>query len=328
MDSIPRTEPVDVTVIINTCDQSPTVDLALHALFEQDFSGRWEIIVVDDGSTDTTSQLVATRADQSAIAVVYVRLPDRGMRWCHARNIGTRLSRGRVLLFLDGDMVPDREVVRLHSAHQAVEPCLLAGNRLWRNASLDLDHADGVDGQLRQLWTSAASTDAEYRRREATESDLRQHLLASAFPWRACFGCHVSVPATAGAEYDESMVGWGPADMEFACRLHHQHGLPVRFLPNARAWHVERPGAWHNPFRNPDVGGATEYVRQVCYMIEKHRGLNLIGVIDQGFDRLALDANDRWRIVSRGAGGDKQQTLEMALEWYARRKRSTVEPMV
>ncbi|HEX8673965.1 MAG TPA: glycosyltransferase [Longimicrobium sp.] len=313
---------MDISVIINTFDQEPAVNLALCALSEQDFTGSWEIIVVDDGSADATAQIVASRSEESRIPIVYVRIPNRGMRWCYARNVGMRLSTGRYLLFFDGDMVPDREVVRLHWTLQREAPALVVGDRLWRNASADLGEDDSAETKLQRLRASTESSDAACRRRQAVESALRENLLESPEPWRACFGCHISIPSVSDVFYDETMRGWGPADMEFAYRVQHRHELPVRFIPDARAWHVEHSGAWHNPFRSADVECATEYVRQMCYMYEKHRNLNLMGVIEQGFDRLVLDESDRWRVADRDPARDPRQMFAIALEWYTRRKDS------
>src|SRR5436309_12665564 len=118
---------LDATVIVTAYQQAETIDLLMHALGRQDYDGAWEIIVVDDGSTDLCANIVAAHADRLPVSVTYVRQPDRGNRWARARNLGIRLSRGGVLLMLDGDMVPATDVVRLHVEQQHREPGLLAG---------------------------------------------------------------------------------------------------------------------------------------------------------------------------------------------------------
>lgn len=57
-----------------------------------------EIVVVDDGSTDNTSQVVETIGD---VRVRYFRQANQGVS--RARNEGAANSRGRFIVFLDGD---------------------------------------------------------------------------------------------------------------------------------------------------------------------------------------------------------------------------------
>jgi glycosyltransferase involved in cell wall biosynthesis len=59
----------------------------------------WELIVVDDASTDKTSLVAAEYAD------VVVRLPGNPHGPAYARNRGFEASRGEVLVFVDADVV-------------------------------------------------------------------------------------------------------------------------------------------------------------------------------------------------------------------------------
>lgn len=314
-----RRHGVEVSVVINAFQQAATVDLMLSALRAQDFAGDWEVIVVDDGSADATSDVVA-RHQASLTSLIYCRQAHAGNRWSAARNLGMRISAGNVLIFLDGDMIPDRDLVRRHAEAQAGETCVLAGNRLWRNPATDLNSAASPHDQLAALAASASSADPESRRHESREAQFRRQLIESDYPWRACFGCHVSFIATTGEFFDENMQGWGPADIELACRLHYRHNLPVRYEPTIRAWQVESVAAVGNPFRTGDRQAATELVRQVCYMITKYPELPLRQLFTIGWDRIVLGPDGTWATVPKGEGGDPAQTLERALAWYALRQ--------
>jgi Glycosyl transferase family 2 len=308
---------MDATVIVNAYQQADTIDVVLYALRQQDYDGTWEVVVVDDGSTDRCSDIVASHADQALIPITYVRQPHHGNRWSRARNLGIQLSRGACLLMLDGDMVPDTDVLRLHVTEQNKTPSLLAGQRLWRHHDIDLADADTAVAKLERLRTAPESRDPNCRRRQAQEERFRAELLASPLPWRAWFGCHASMPKQPGATYDEDMPGWGLVDVELACRLHHRTGIPVRFLDQARAWQVERDQALANPFRTGDPVATTQLVRQVCRMINLYPDLPLAEAIAMDFDRLVLDSDGRWHTVPRGSGGNPADVLQLALKWYS-----------
>ena len=102
-----------VSVIITTCNRGRFVLEALESVLSQAFKD-FEIIVVDDGSTDDTPRLLKKYA--SSIYYVYQRNQGRSA----ARNSGIRLARGEYIAFLDDDDIwlpgkLERQVVFLDS---------------------------------------------------------------------------------------------------------------------------------------------------------------------------------------------------------------------
>lgn len=86
------------SVVIPAYNAASTLAQCLGALLEQRLSkGRFEIIVVDDGSTDATAEL-ARRFD-----VRLVQQPNQGP--AAARNHGAREARGEIVVFTDSDCV-------------------------------------------------------------------------------------------------------------------------------------------------------------------------------------------------------------------------------
>ena len=90
-------EPV-VSVIIPTYNYGRFVVEAVESVLAQSFSD-YEVIVVDDGSTDDTHERLGPYMDR----VRYIQQENRGLS--AARNTGIRASRGRFIAFLDADDV-------------------------------------------------------------------------------------------------------------------------------------------------------------------------------------------------------------------------------
>ena len=85
-----------VSVIVPTFDRAGPVAEALDSVIAQQGVG-FELIVVDDGSTDATAEVLAGYGDR----ITVLRLPHRGVS--AARNRGVAASRGDLLAFLDSD---------------------------------------------------------------------------------------------------------------------------------------------------------------------------------------------------------------------------------
>jgi glycosyltransferase involved in cell wall biosynthesis len=87
-----------VTVLIDTFNHERFVEEAIVSVLEQDFpAAEMEILVVDDGSTDRTPEVVRKFAPR----VRYARKKNGGQ--ASAFNFGIPMAQGEVIAFLDGD---------------------------------------------------------------------------------------------------------------------------------------------------------------------------------------------------------------------------------
>jgi glycosyltransferase involved in cell wall biosynthesis len=87
-----------VTVLIDTYNHERFIEEAIASVLEQDFpSSETEIIVVDDGSTDRTPEIVRKFASRLRL----IRKPNGGQ--ASAFNVGIPEAQGEFIAFLDGD---------------------------------------------------------------------------------------------------------------------------------------------------------------------------------------------------------------------------------
>jgi glycosyltransferase involved in cell wall biosynthesis len=93
---------VKFSVVIPTYNRAATLRQTLTALMAQDYPD-YEIIVVDDGSTDDTRAMIAREFPQ----VRYIYQQNRGP--AAARNRGIAHARGEIIAFTDDDCVPPRD---------------------------------------------------------------------------------------------------------------------------------------------------------------------------------------------------------------------------
>jgi len=103
-----------ITIIIPCYNAGQTIELTLRALVEDELHAQKEIIVVDDGSTDNTPEVVC-----SFPQVKCLRQDNAGP--AAARNRGAQEAQGDILFFTDSDCVPRREWVKHMIIHFADE---------------------------------------------------------------------------------------------------------------------------------------------------------------------------------------------------------------
>lgn len=88
------------SVIIVTKNQKILLEKSLPILLKQNFKGKYEIIVVDSGSTDGTREYV------QKLSVKLIKIPPEDFVFARAFNMGAQKSVGEVLIRLSGDVIP------------------------------------------------------------------------------------------------------------------------------------------------------------------------------------------------------------------------------
>lgn len=94
----------DVTVLVCTFNRSADLAATLDSLkrLELDPPRTWEMIVVDNNSTDDTRDVVVHRAREFPVPLRYLFEPVQGKS--NALNSGLRAARGRFIAFTDDDV--------------------------------------------------------------------------------------------------------------------------------------------------------------------------------------------------------------------------------
>ncbi len=122
---------MDVSVIIPALNAADTIEEQLRALSAQQYDGDFEVLVVDNGSTDRTAELVTAYATHDS----RVRLVDGATRPRNggaARNIGVGHALAQSLVFCDADDVVDVRWLAALADGLATSPVVTSTLEFWR----------------------------------------------------------------------------------------------------------------------------------------------------------------------------------------------------
>jgi hypothetical protein len=129
-----------LSVVVPVCDGAATLARALAAILNSDLRrDDFELIVVDDASTDGSAELAARYAD------VVVRLSGRRSGPAYARNRGAELAQGEIVAFVDADALVRQDtlpqMLQLFVDHPALDA-----------VSASHDNAPDADNFVSQYW--------------------------------------------------------------------------------------------------------------------------------------------------------------------------------
>ncbi|MCZ7602517.1 MAG: glycosyltransferase [Melioribacteraceae bacterium] len=94
------------SVIVPTYNRSNEINELLNSLVNQTLDDSlFEVIIVDDGSTDNTDKVVNNVIDNSSINLRFLKQDHKGPG--EARNLGMKEANGEYLLFIDSDCIAD-----------------------------------------------------------------------------------------------------------------------------------------------------------------------------------------------------------------------------
>jgi GT2 family glycosyltransferase len=202
-----------VSVVVCTYNGGRTLDQCLQSLMALDYPD-YEIIIVDDGSTDDTPNVLDRYPTARAI-----RQPNLGLS--EARNVGLRAANGEIIAYTDSDCFVDP-----YWLSQLVRPLLRSSAAAVGGPNLPPD-----DGPL-----AASVAAAPGQPMHVLESDQ----VAEHIP-----GCNMAFRRDALL----AIRGFDPAyrkagdDVDVCWRLQ-QAGRWITFAPGAFVWHHRRQTPW------------------------------------------------------------------------------------
>jgi glycosyltransferase involved in cell wall biosynthesis len=204
------------SVVIPCYNNARVLSLALKALLRQTVPLHdYEIIVVDDGSTDGTRDLLVSIAEKGYVH--YIRQENQGA--AAARNRGASEAKAEILVFLDSDVIADQNLLAAHlRGHGAYRQALLVG-RTRSLAAHDLDSFYRTMGDEIFAWDLGD---------EETPIAFQQVLSRNLSIRRQAF--------LESGGFDESFPRSGFEDIEFAYRVLDQN-LEIVYIPDASGVH-------------------------------------------------------------------------------------------
>lgn len=221
---------LSATIVIPTCNRPERLRHTLHSLCDQSTLGKFEVIVVDDGSATDTPAVI--RGIQAAYPCRWFWQRKDGFRAAMARNTGILFAAGETIILLDDDMVVQRDFVEAHlDLQESYTETVIVG---LRNRVPYKSWAACVEPDF-TVWGEEILPDA--RKRAVGEA------LWERFPWVFFATCNASVARKALLDaglFDEEFQGWGFEDTELAYRLQ-AIGMSFRPLLEPVPYHLESP---------------------------------------------------------------------------------------
>lgn len=168
--------PIRFSVIIPTYDRWKVLETCLQSVLSQQFPvSRYEIIVVDDGSTDGTREFLREQEGRGVLRAIY---QPRNRGPAAARNAGARSATGEILAFTDSDcVVPTDWLTRMDALFTAqpeyagvggVQVPIQARTRVERflsaRARLEAQGATGVYLVTLERFVSPVTNNVAYQR--------------------------------------------------------------------------------------------------------------------------------------------------------------------
>ena len=94
-----------VSIITAVYNGRNTIGRAVEGMLRQDYKGDYEIIVIDDGSTDGSRAIIKQFGKEKKVRLKF--LNHGGV--CKARNTGIGLAKGKIVINMDQDCIPEKD---------------------------------------------------------------------------------------------------------------------------------------------------------------------------------------------------------------------------
>ena len=266
------------SVIVPTYNRSQLLAHTLESLCNQTLPApMFEVLVIDDGSSDDTAEVVETFSGR--LQIKYWFQEDRGYRVAAARNIGIKQAQAAICVFVDSGVLVVADFLHQHISSHLMNPdAAVTGYVFGFNednedavairSMIDVDDVDQSVASMRQAGHHLDIRESFYQR-------YGEQLSILPAPWVMYWTCNVSARKDrlldAGL-FDEHFTSWGAEDIDLAYRLF-QGGS--QFVLNRQAAAIHYPHDKSYESNMASAAGnyqyfARKYNNPICDLVPDH----------------------------------------------------------
>lgn len=268
----------EVSVIIPSYNKCLELKLLLYSLKKQTFErSLMQVIVVDDASTDGTSGMIERY--KPPFPFHYLRNETQRGR-SFTRNKGLSIASGKIIVFLDAEMLVEQNFIQKHVEHHKARQDLVLTGAMHLKGIYTVIYPNFSKDARRSFRVLLKNDDKLYRRllpemkksysnktvmSLLTRKDIKKgfHKILSfprpyfpeilhnfgpdlkeyKLPWTSFVSCNVSLRRELLEKvggFDEGFQGWGFEDWELGYRLY-QFGVSFRADSSVGCYHQEHP---------------------------------------------------------------------------------------
>lgn len=278
------------SIVIPTYNRQPILEKCLRALENQRLTDRtvenYEVVVVDDGSTDGTLNWLKTHQAEFPHVVSYEQNHQGPSA---ARNLGIQQAKGDTIIFIDSDLVVTEQFLQSHATALKTEEKALNSDRLF------------TYGAVINTCNFENPTAEPYKITDFSAAYFATGNVAIAKKWLEQAGL-----------FDTRFQLYGWEDLELGVRLK-ELGLKLVKCPAAVGYH------WHPPFTLEQIPKLIDQEiqrgRMGVLFYEKHPTWEVRLMIQMTWLHRVL-----WGLLSLG-GTLNERTLAPLLQWLINRKK-------
>jgi glycosyltransferase involved in cell wall biosynthesis len=206
------------SLIITTYNWPEALELSLNSALNQTILPN-EIIVADDGSTNDTKKLIQKFQKKSSINIIHSWQDDKGFRASRSRNLASIKSSYEYLIYVDGDMILDKNFIKDH-IQNAKKNYYLQGSRVL----LSKEYTNNIIYSKEFIKPSIFSSNSKNKMNEIYSKILSFiYSLFSTNSQKGIRSCNFSFYKNDLLKvngFNEDFITWGREDSELISRMY------------------------------------------------------------------------------------------------------------
>lgn len=231
---------IAISLIMPCYNRSYDLLQTLKAYEQQTAQSAFELIAIDDASTDSTWELLSTYTPQNYLLHIIRQPQNQGP--ASARNRGIEVAQAPLIAFVGDDILPATNFVQQHLKAHQIEPdskIAFLGKVSWPDnlpQNTLMKHIDGVGAQQFSYHYLKDRQEYDYRHFYTANISLKRCILDSVDHW-----------------FDTSFPYAAYEDAELSYRLG-QQGMRIRYAKNIEGTHYHYHTIWSFAIRQYHCG--------------------------------------------------------------------------